>query len=384
MHIAVVSNNYPKNFAPNHGAFVYNLVQKLASLAEVTVISTLKVHEVFKYREGGYGDEKCQVVRPITISLSNKKIGLIDTGKLTQFFAKVSVKRALSGLNKIPDVIYCHFFSNAVSVLGYAEENNLPFVVASGESTYSFFDNLPSETKTRLIEKVDKVICVSQSNMDRLLQRGFSKEKMELVPNAVDYDVFKPMDKIECKKKLGYSNEDFVVGFIGHFIERKGPNRVIQAIQYIDDPSIKLVCVGDGGALIENNFTTVLSPMPSNQLPEVFSAFDVFVLPTLHEGHCNVIEEAMACGIPVISSKGTSVEEQLQDGKGVLVDPMSIEEIANAISNLKEDCIKLHRIVDDILNLKDGYSLDKRARIINKIVMGARLKLSKDKLEDVV
>lgn len=368
MHIAVVSNNYPKNFAPNHGAFVYNLVQKLACLSEVTVISTLKVHEIFKYREGGYGDEKCQVVRPITISLSNKKIGLIDTGKLTQFFAKVSVKRALSGLNKKPDVLYCHFFSNAVSVLGYAEENNLPLVVASGESTYSFFDNLPSETKTRLIEKVDKVICVSQSNMDRLLQRGFSKEKMELVPNAVDYDVFKPMDKIECKKKLGYSNEDFVVGFIGHFIERKGPNRVIQAIQHINDPSIKLVCVGDGGALIENNFTTVLSPMPSNQLPEVFNAFDVFVLPTLHEGHCNVIEEAMACGIPVVSSKGTSVEEQLKDGKGVLVEPMNIEEIASSIYLLKENEVKLQKLATNLLDLRGCHSLDNRANKINKIV----------------
>lgn len=369
MHIAVVSNNYPKNFAPNHGAFVYNLVQKLASLAEVTVISTLKVHEIFKYREGGYGDEKCQVIRPITISLSNKKIGLIDTGKLTQFFAKVSVKRALSGLNKKPDVIYCHFFSNAVSVLGYAEENNLPLVVASGESTYSFFDNLPSETKTRLIEKVDKVICVSQSNMDRLLQRGFSKEKMELVPNAVDYDVFKPMDKIECKKKLGYSKEEFVVGFIGHFIERKGPNRVIQAIQHIDDPSIKLVCVGDGGALIENDFTTILSPMPSNQLPEVFNAFDVFVLPTLHEGHCNVIEEAKACGIPIVSSKGTSVEEQLKGGEGILVNPLNVNELSNAIKSLKDGNEKHSYLVRRAIDQRGSNSLDKRVGLIFGILI---------------
>lgn len=96
MHIAVISNNYPKNFAPNHGAFVYNLVQKLASLSEVTVISTLKLHEFFKYREGGYGGEKCQVIRPITISLSNRRIGLVDTGKFTRFFAKLSVERALN------------------------------------------------------------------------------------------------------------------------------------------------------------------------------------------------------------------------------------------------------------------------------------------------
>lgn len=72
--------------------------------------------------------------------------------------------------------------------------------------------------------------------------------------------------------------------------------------------------------------------MPSHRLVEIFNAFDVFVLPTLHEGHCNVIEEAMACGIPVLSSKGTSVEEQIKDGKGILVDPRNIDEIASSIS----------------------------------------------------
>lgn len=273
-------------------------------------------------------------------------------------------------MNKKPDVLYCHFSSNAVSVLDYAEKHNLPLVVASGESTYRFFDNLSPVKKKRLIDKVDRIICVSHSNIERLLQRGFAKDKIQLVPNAVDYDVFKPMDKGVCKEKLGYSNQDFVVGFIGHFIERKGPNRLIQAIQQIEDPTIKLVCVGGGDALIENDFTTILSPMPSKQLPEVFNAFDVFFLPTLHEEHCNVIEEAMACGIPVISSKGTSVEEQLKDERGILIDPMNIEEIASAICNLRKDRVKNQKIVITVLNLRGQNSLDKRAGKINKVISG--------------
>lgn len=368
MHIAVISNNYPKNFAPNHGAFVYNLVQKLANFAEITVISTLKVHEAAKYKTGGYGDERCHVIRPVTLSLSNKKIGFLDTGRLTNLFARYSVEKTLSRMNEAPDVLYCHFFSNAITVLNYVEKNNLPLVVASGESTYSFFDRLTSSEKERLRKKIDKVICVSQSNIDRLVHRGFAKDKLVLVPNAVDHEVFKPMDQTACKEKLGFSNQDFVVGFIGHFIERKGPNRLIQAIQTIKDSQIKLVCVGDGDALIENDFTTILSPMPSNQLPEVFNAFDVFVLPTLHEGHCNVIEEAMACGIPVISSKGTSVEDQLKDGKGVLVDPMSIDAISNAICNLKEDDVRYGEIVRKLLHDTRKNSLNERAKKVHTII----------------
>lgn len=56
-----------------------------------------------------------------------------------------------------------------------------------------------------------------------------------------------------------------------------------------------------------NSFTKEIKPVSNYQLPEICNAFDVFVLPTLHEWHCNVIEEAKACEIPIISSRKTSV-----------------------------------------------------------------------------
>src|SRR5699024_5202363 len=112
------------------------------------------------------------------------------------------------------------------------------------------------------------------------------------------------------------------VGFIGHFIHRKGPNRIIEAIESLHDKDIKFVCVGGKGKLKPNSFTRKMDPVPNYQLPEIYNAFDVFVLPTLNEGHCNVIEEAKACGIPIISSKGTSAEEQIDASTGVLVDPL--------------------------------------------------------------
>lgn len=368
LKIAVVSNNYPKNFAPNHGAFVYNLVQDLYEHCDITVISGLKVHECLKFKEGGYGEEKCQVIRPLTLSLSNKKVGPLDTAKLTNYFAKRSINKALSGLKYKPDLIYCHFLVNAFTALEYSEKNNIPLVVASGESTYGFYDSLTKHEQDKLKRNIKKIICVSQSNIDRLEQRGFEKEKLILVPNAVDYDVFKPLDKLECKKKLGYAEKDFIIGFVGHFIERKGPNRLIQAIQKLNDSSIKLVCVGSGGSLIENEFTKIIPPMPSNQLPEVFNAFDIFVLPTLHEGHCNVIEEAMACGVPVISSKDTSVEEQLKGGKGLLIDPQNIEEISKAIQSLKEDKTLFEDIRKAVIANRGKNSLEQRAELIYKLL----------------
>ncbi|BFL84870.1 hypothetical protein LFREDSHE_33200 [Shewanella baltica] len=184
---------------------------------------------------------------------------------------------------------------------------------------------------------IRNLICVSNSNKNKLVDLGFDTKKISVIPNAVNKDLFKPSDKTKSKAKLGYSERDFIVGFVGHFINRKGPNRIIAAIEKLNDPQIKLVCVGNGGELIPSLFTKVIEPKPNHMLPDIYNAFDVFVLPTLSEGHCNAIEEAKACAIPIISSLGTSVEEQVNENFSILVDPLDIDSIAKSIALLKKN-----------------------------------------------
>lgn len=365
MNILVISNNYPSLKAPGHGAFVYNLVQEFTKTNQVTLIAPEKAHNAFKKPvTESYGSESCEVIRPLHLSFSNKNILGFSTVSLTRYFTKRAVNKALRNLKNKPDIVYCHFLTNAVPVLDYVDKNNLPLVIASGESEYQDWKTQPLATQEKLKQLVSHFVCVSESNRERLIKLGFDANKMTVVPNAVNTELFKPLDKLECKKKLGYGADDFVVGFVGHFIERKGPNRVIQAIKKLDNPAIKLVCVGKGGALEENSFTQVIPPVPNSHLPEIFNAFDVFCLPTLHEGHCNAIEEAKACAVPVISSLGTSVETQITEKLGILINPQSIESISKAIHALYENATNHHALVE---NLKENkvYSLGQRA---NKIL----------------
>src|SRR5699024_132023 len=116
-----------------------------------------------------------------------------------------------------------------------------------------------------------------------------------------------------------------------------------------------------------NTFTKEIGPVPNYRLPEVYNAFDIFVLPTLHEGHCNVIEEAKACGLPIVSSKGTSVEEQIDDTTGMLVDPMDIKEIAETIARLKEDTSLRQELENNLIKKRGENSLRNRAQKINKV-----------------
>lgn len=365
MNILIISSNYPTLKKPHHGAFVYNLAQCFAINNKVTIISPMKAHDFIKPNvTTSYGNESCYILQPKYFSFSNKNILGFNTGKLSDAFFSTAVKKALRRLTDQPDVIYCHFLHNALPVLGYAKENNIPIVVASGESSYNSWKKRPAESLDKIKKQIDHIICVSHSNQASLLELGFDKNKMSVIPNAVDYARFKPLDSTACKKKLGFTDDDFVVGFIGHFIHRKGPNRLISAIKLLNDKNIKLVCLGSGGELDANEFTLVLPPMPNEQLPDIYNAFDVFVLPTLNEGHCNVIEEAKGCGVPVISSQGTSVELQLSSEQGILVNPSDIQAIADAIAELKNNPSKLNNFRKNLVNGNRDYDIEKRSEKI--------------------
>lgn len=368
MNILVVSNNYPSYISPNHGAFVYNLIQEFTKKNNVKVVSPQRLHKIFGAKCKTYGKENAEVLRPIYLSLSDRNILGLKTLPFTDYFYMKAVKRGIRSLKFKPDIIYTHFLKNAKSILDYAIDNNIPLIVASGESSYSYWNKLSKDSREKMIKNIDHIICVSELNKSNLLSFGFDEKRLSVVPNAVDLKLFKPLDKGTCKENLGITNETFVVGFIGHFIERKGPNRLINAIKHLEEQDIKLVCVGDNGRLENNDFTMALKPMPNYKLPEIINSFDVFVLPTLSEGHCNIIEEVKACGVPIISSKGTTVENQIDSSVGFLINPLDVEEIAKKIKQLKDDFILRNEMSKNLINSHNIYSIKERAKKIMNII----------------
>lgn len=369
MNLVILSDNYPSDRMPNKGVFVYNLVQQLSHYHQITVIAPFRIRHLFKTKhKSGYGKESCVVYRPLYFSFSSKKILGFDTGIWSRNLMAKAVYRCLSRLQNKPDIIYAHFLANALSGLSYVQKHPVPFVIASGESGYTTVSDKRKKELQRLKEKTSHIICVSETNKKGLVELGFSENIMTVIPNAVDYDLFKPLDRETCKKKLGISRDKFVVGFVGNFIHRKGPNRIIEAIKQLQDKNIQLVCVGGKEGLTANEFTKTIPPLPNYQLPEIYNAFDIFVLPTLSEGHCNAIEEAKACCIPIVSSLGTSVETQIDNTTGILINPLNIHEIAEAIQKLKsQPAIRMS--MAEALKLKGGeQSLKSRAQKISSLL----------------
>jgi teichuronic acid biosynthesis glycosyltransferase TuaC len=367
MKIVIVSNNYPSPQLPHKGAFVFNLAQALSKFHHVTVISPLKFHEYFKKKKY-YGEEACSVFRPIYFSFGNKRVLGIDFSKISFLNQKNSVLRFLNSRNTSFDLIYTHFFLNALTVDEFAQIHKIPLVVATGESNYDHLLNFGKRRLNEFVKRISKVIAVSYKNKVFVEELGIQKHKIAVIPNAVDFEVFFPMDKELCKESLGYSKNDIIIGFIGHFIKRKGLKRLIKAIDLLGRDDIKLICVGEGDDFEERPYLRHFAPLANKKLTPIINAFDIFVLPTLSEGHCNVIEEVKACCVPVISSKGTTVEQQIDNEIGRLVNPNDINEISRALEELISERNKLDEFYKVLMERRKGNPFEMRINKINKLL----------------
>lgn len=188
-------------------------------------------------------------------------------------------------------------------------------------------------------EIADRIIAVSEYSADDLVSRGLTRSKIEVVPNGVDTDTYHP-----GPSSIEFEEWNTVLLYVGPLMERKGLRYLIRAMPDIlnDHPNTGLVLVGGG----DNDSLEQLAErmgvrdnirfegfVPEDDLPDYYRAADVFVFPSLLEGFGMVLVEAMASGLPVVSTTATAIPEVVDDA-GLLVPPRSESELASTISSL--------------------------------------------------
>jgi len=180
------------------------------------------------------------------------------------------------------------------------------------------------------LRNADYLIGRSQEAVENMLKRGYPGPAA-VVPNAVDADLFHPMDRDECRSALGLSG--FVAGYIGRLVEEKGLMDMVDALPHCPE-EVNLLFVGKGGyqAVLEKRIQEIglqhrvrfLPYLPMDDLPRVMNAIDTLVLPsrtmpTWREQFGRVIIEAHACETPVIGSNSGAIPSVI--GQGGLVVP---------------------------------------------------------------
>lgn len=301
--------------------------------------------------------EQIDVKRPYYFSFG--KVSVLC--KFNSIFRGLAVKRAVAKAGE-QDAYYGHFWDNGYLLYNAVKRQKKPLFVATGESKIWFHS-----TGDAFPQYVSGVICVSTKNEEESIAAGLTtEEKCIVIPNATDSAVFHKMDKQQCRRKLCIGEDLFVVIYVGQFVQRKGYNRVAAAIDKLDEKGIGVVFLGAAKEGYQPHCRGIIKCglVTQNEIPQYLNAADVYVLPTRAEGCCNAIVEAMACGLPIVSSNRPFNYDILDSTNALLVDPDSIDEIANAIQAIKADSLLQESMSNSSLMKAQELNLSTRAEII--------------------
>jgi UDP-glucose:(heptosyl)LPS alpha-1,3-glucosyltransferase len=180
------------------------------------------------------------------------------------------------------------------------------------------------EAQTFNPKNTRRIIVNSEMVRREILEHfRFPAERIHLIRNGVDVSRFQNGKRAETRARFGMKDDEFLLLFAGSGWERKGLKFVLQAFDKLSSPGhcrhcaahatrMKLLVVGKGRkpAFVPNG---VIFSEPAGDLENFYAAADLFAFPPVYEPSANVIFEALAAGLPVITSVNNGAAEIIQE-----------------------------------------------------------------------
>ncbi|MFN0157688.1 MAG: glycosyltransferase family 4 protein [Bacteroidota bacterium] len=221
------------------------------------------------------------------------------------------------------------------------------------ERNWGLFDHVVLQDEKHLLTSSETQRIVAVSHLVRNQLREFYNvpaEKIVVIPNGIHVQRYALAHQDDTQQKmrktLGLPDNRFVLLFVGNEFDRKGLRVIIESLGRLNDPSLTLLVAGKADpapyqALARQlNVTAQVKYVGTINPPEqLFFAADAFVFPTLYEPFGMVVIEAMAAGLPVITSRHCGSVEGMEDEKQLLLlsDPESVDELCEKIRRLNND-----------------------------------------------
>jgi glycosyltransferase involved in cell wall biosynthesis len=342
MRILVLSSVFPNPAQPQFGVFVRERMARVAAQCEIVIVAPVPwfpFNRLFRgLRTGDIPFFEVQdgmsVHHPRFLSVP----GVLKC--LDGFFYFLSVLPLVWRLRRRFhfDLIDVHFaYPDGVAGCLLAATFGCPAVVTLRGTIGKLAKFRLRRVQIRwVLKRAARILAVSESLKEIALGLGVGPDKIEVAPNGVDGQIFKPSDRQEARRKLGLSPERKIILSVGALSERKGHHRVVEALPEVLArwPDAEYIIIGGRG--VEGDMAPAIERLSRElgvdkhirlagerrheEIAQWLAAADLFCLATSNEGMANVILEALACGVPVVTTCVGGNGELIRDGEnGFLV-----------------------------------------------------------------
>lgn len=305
-----------------------------------------------------------EVHLPKYIGFGQSDILGFNPAKITTHNFTRAVQNVIEKMKQKPDAVYGHFVTPAgITASRIGRKYDIPSFMAYGEASLNTIKHFGHKETAKELATLDGVIAVSEKNKNMLISADVVRSNIiEVFPNGYRQERFYPRDKRQSRKKFDLPLDKFIVSFVGSFDHRKGIIRLIDAVEMLDD--VYIICAGKGKLVPHSKKCLFQGSVKNEDLPFFYSASDVFVLPTLNEGCCNAIIEAMACGLPIISSYFPFNDGLLDETNSLRINPLDINEIRSSIHKIYSNKKIRQELQKGSMEKSKSFTLESRAKKI--------------------
>ncbi|HEX4354485.1 MAG TPA: glycosyltransferase, partial [Polyangiales bacterium] len=259
-----------------------------------------------------------------------------------------------------PDIIHAHWsYPDGQAALALRRHFDVPLVVHARGTLERVIARQSRRFRALVatpLMAADAVIANSEALRLDCLELGVAAEKLHVIPNGVDLELFKPSDKRAAKRALGLAEDRLLALYCGNLRPVKGVDLLAAAIPPLRAarPNLHFGLVGGGeleaslrrqlAKFIEDRSVRMTGALPPAEVARYMSAADLLILPSRSEARSNVIIEALACETPVAAARVGGIPEVMRDDHGVLFAPERTDAIVEALSQLTADPSHLPRL----------------------------------------
>ena len=346
-HIVFLARWYPHRYDPMFGLFVQRHAEAAALFNDITVIYCQQTTDNGQQTSS---KEKFEIVRTNENNVDTIRVYYKKPKNKIQSLLRIYRANMMAlKLCKKPDLIHVHVLTR-LGVIAWIQKilHKTPYIITEHWSRYlpgNDFSGFLRKAACKLVVRNARTVTTVTENLATAMKNhGLKNDNYVVLPNVVNLDMFHINQK--CTDAI---NHVPTIIHISCFEDKsKNISGLLESLKIIDDKGIDFQCklIGEGMDLDlmkekakelqlinKVSFTGLLQ---GQALADELSSGDFLVLSSNYENMPVVILEALASGLPVVSTNVGGIKEMIDDTKGILVEPRNKEALAEAMIKMIE------------------------------------------------